>query len=340
MLKLAKKYKIAVKYCKGKINGYGVNFGLKTLTENYLKNFDDWYENKDKEYDIVFCIGADPLEIKSKRIVYLCASQNQKSYDNVEKCNFVQYADKYTDVVLVRYNECFDSLKEDFKNCNIFCKNFILFDFDLKHTKNKRRKAILHLGRICKFKNSIELLTNPSRYLSDIPICSYGGNLFKIVNDEFVISEKLQKYYDSNVHVLHKTLDEEPVNNKINFYPNYSPDQLYDIASQYEYAICFYNEDFLDNVEYAMLEMINAGCYVILNDSYVHTFDSWTELPRIPSAFIISDFEHFSNTNVQNLLKTKVKEIDRKKYVKSWKKMYDNNIVLESLIRKIMPKNF
>lgn len=337
MLKLQNKYKIAVKYCNTSINGYGVNFGLKTLTDNYLKHFDDWYQHQDEEYDVVFCIGSNPEGIKAKRIVYLCASQNQKSYDNVEKCNFVQYADGYTDVILVRENECIQSLKEDFPNCRIHCKNFILFDFDEKYAKIEGRKnAILHLGRICKFKNSLELLVHPEKYICEMPICSYGGNLFEIKRGKIKYFPKLEKYYNEEYHVIHKTLDEDPIPGKINFYPNYKPEQLYDIATKYNFAICFYDEKFNDNVEYAMLEMINAGCLLIVNQQYVCSFTRTTVLKDLGGHYpLLQDQTLKQNEMTLRSFFTKSLLFSREKYVKYWSEIYDNDLILESLFKCI-----
>ena len=140
----------------------------------------------------------------------------------------------------------------------------------------------------------------------------------------------MKKYYNREYHCIHSTISEQPEIGRINFYPNYSPEQLYDIAKRHQYSIMFYDEDFRDNVEYAMLEMINAGCFPIMNEKYVQNFNEQSVLDEMPFHFELSEGE-----NVMHLLRTKtkgqIKKLTRKNMIRDWKRMYDNNKVLESL---------
>lgn len=304
--------KIAVKY-----DTTLAKYGILTLINNYLKHFDDWSKHQNEDYDIVFCIYTDANDVKAKSKVLLCAAQTIDNYFFVEgNDKFKQNADSFTDVVLLRYVEdIYKTICKDYSNCNVFCTNFNLFTFDNEYYDCNRKDIILHLGRLCNFKHSLDIITT-KKYVSNYEIHCYGNGLL----DNNVLTSKGQKYskYINN-------------NKNIKLLSSYKQDELYNIAKNYKYCICTYCKDFSDNIEYAMLEMINAGCIIILNEDYVKNFNKSSKLGKITSDMYISKTDDMSIDECIN----KSNKFLLKDYKDKWTKLYDNNKIINSIIKKL-----
>lgn len=311
--------KISVK-CNQELAG----FGTITLYKNYLKYFEEYDINQ--TYDIVFSIYDSCKNVKSKYKVLLCADQNLKTYLNYTR-KLKDEANLFTHVILVRYiKEVYEQIKIDFPNCKIFSGNFILFDFDNNYNNVDRNDDIIHIGRLCEFKNSIDLILNPEKYLTKRHIDCYGCNLL----NETGLNEKGLKY---NKYISNNLINyDKSRKSMINLYDNYQNENLYKITTNYKYCISFYDEKFLDNVEYAMLEMINSGCFIILNESYVKSFNEKSILNNIEEDMFIC--LHENETIDDAIKKSKIKDI--KSYKEKWKNLYDNKRIIDYLIKNIV----
>lgn len=311
-----------------RVNPKFAGYGTMTLANNYFIKVEQYVEGE--EYDICFSI-YDPCEnVKAKHIVLMCADQNLKTYMNYTH-QIAEYANNFTEILVVRnIPEVVNEIKKDFPNCRIKTGNFILFDFDDKYTTENKQNAILHLGRLCDFKNSLDLIRNPDNYLSKYGIYCYGNNFTTMSGELTAKGQKFESELHNNQYFAF--VDDKNFPSDINIMGQYNQTEVYDFASKYKYSIAFYNEKFLENVEYAMLEMINAGTYIILNEDYVKTFEKLSILGKFPENCYIC---RKSNETIDEVIE-KANLLPISECKQKWKEFYNSDKIYNDILNFIL----